>query len=913
MKDSAIAATLISLIVLLLALLSAPAFGSEEWIDLGREDAPVDQRDSRVVVEHSTLEELVLTISLPGMYVSSQRMADGDTYSVVRVPGSGFCGVGQPAAPALGNWILVPNGTEVEIVVDPGEPIVFENIRLPPVQPPVAEVEDAVVPAFTMDEAVYSRDADAPGVFAELDPISTMRGQACSVLRLYPCQFNPARGTLAVYPHLSVTVRFLGEAHPLAEAYRCDAYDGIMHRMTLNAEAILAHSDQALRESNPESTTHHARSEKVGWDYVILTVSKFAKPANDFAAWKKKCGFTPLVSVMPGHYTADDIRSAVTHAYYTWDLRPEYLLILGDAEHIPCHYKTWHPYNSQIGTNSQGYIATDSYYAQMTTNGMMLGDLLVGRVSVDTVAQAEARLDAIKNYEQCPPMDATYYNTATLCAEFQDGVLMVDPDGGKHEEKPDGMEDRRFTQTAEDIAVFLSSPKYKINKSVNRIYYAENKVTPTTWHYGTKGVMAGNFAGYSGKPGANIPSNLLRKNGFTWDGSATHIRSALNAGTFLLMHRGHGGRQNWKHPRLTPQHYACSYFNGFLPVVISINCQTGWFDNETDFTKSIYGGYIGKNVTTASEECFAEYWLRPTPGPGYNASHAGAVGVIAATRVSYSIYNDRFVAGCMDAMWNTYLPTAMSSGYPFSARMGSVLFCGKMHVNNYAPAGRIQKATNELMHWFGDPSMAIWTRKPNFVRAELPENWPHALIPAPLVIQNLQWISGNSEGSVPDGAKITITKDDAPNDGYAGSFDDEGNAIFPEVVLSDVGTYDVVVTAPGAVPYQGQFTCSPSSEGGILLSMDAHAEDACLMIRAADADLRGTGRLEAILQTSGNDMESVILIETPANSGMFVGSLGTAESSASANDNALQIEHEGDIISAAYFDGEWVEASAAML
>jgi len=51
---------------------------------------------------------------------------------------------------------------------------------------------------FTKDEELYRTDTDYPGDFAWMEPTKIIRGQECTVLWIYPFQYNPVRKTLSV-------------------------------------------------------------------------------------------------------------------------------------------------------------------------------------------------------------------------------------------------------------------------------------------------------------------------------------------------------------------------------------------------------------------------------------------------------------------------------------------------------------------------------------------------------------------------------------------------------------------------------------------------------------------------------------------------------------------------------------------
>ena len=115
-----------------------------------------------------------------------------------------------------------------------------------------------------------------------------------------------------------------------------------------------------------------------------------------------------------------------------------------------------------------------------------------------------------------------------------------------------------------------------------------------------------------------------------WDGNYQDINNSINSGAFLLQHRDHGSEDLWGEPR-----YNISNINHLanpdLTFVMSNNCLTGRFN---------YGGVDGT--------CFAE---------AFHRHQQGAVGLIAATQVSYSFLNDVYVWGVYDNMWPDFMPT----------------------------------------------------------------------------------------------------------------------------------------------------------------------------------------------------------------------------------------------------------------
>ncbi|MEA3560103.1 MAG: PKD domain-containing protein, partial [Candidatus Thermoplasmatota archaeon] len=162
-------------------------------------------------------------------------------------------------------------------------------------------------------------------------------------------------------------------------------------------------------------------------------------------------------------------------------------------------------------------------------------------------------------------------------------------------------------------------------------------------------------------------------------------------------HRDHGGTNGWGEPRFTSSNVRNLKNDDLLPVVFSINCLTGYFDNETAL-----------GPFTPSEESFAEHLV--------NQEGGGAVGVVAATRVSYSGYNDYFYKGLYDAIFPS-LNTSLGNKTGIY-RMGEVLNYAKYFMSStWGDTWGIETLEYELFHYLGDPTMEIWTAQPQTIIA----------------------------------------------------------------------------------------------------------------------------------------------------------------------------------------------------
>jgi Peptidase family C25/Propeptide_C25 len=774
-----------------------------------------DGAGGHVRVTHSSDRNLSLAVSLPGMSISSYRlMADNQVYSQVIVPGAGQLQVGRPDVPALAKWVLIPNGTSPSISVDPGEPQVFDNVDIPPVQPPKADFQGAPQPPFTKDAVIYSTNADYPGVFAELKPTKNVRGQDCTVVWLYPYQYNPVTRRLSVYQNLKVELDFDGDIQPVPLNLQNREFEVMERRMALNAEAVLSAQRQAkpaayslytVQAQTPSQNLGDGQTG--GCDYLIICDPAFEAAAETLAGWKRMSGFrTKVLTTDQTGTTAAEIESCIDASQREWFPAPSYVLLLGDAEYIPCFYELTHAsdLNRQEGL-MQGKVASDRYYGDTNEDG--IADVFVGRLPVDTPQEAQIAVDRIIRYERTPPDPTThpdFYTNFAVVAYFDDA------------QPRDGYADARYVATSEDIYQYLQAAGY----NGQRIYSHDPGVQPTHW---SQGYVFENDQG-GGQP---LPDYLLSPN-FAWDGSTADISNAVNSGVFLLSYRGHGSRLmhssdglwypgGWMQPEFQEHNAAALTNGGLTPVVFSTTCMTGWFDNETDDEQyEVYSGGspVQTQQTDQNTESLCEQLILNPNG--------GAVGVIGATRVTYSGRNDRLVWGWMDAIWPDFIESHNGTYGDSSPiyQMGPVFEYGKRYMlTKYSYEWDYTKTTIDEFVWFGDPTMEIRTGVPvpltgadvvypAFVNAGYPEDVTIAVA---------------KDGTPVPGARVTISRADAPQDYWTDLTDTSGNVSFPSLTPSQQGDYNIVVTAHNYVPYEGIIDSESVSAGAITVERQVSA------------------------------------------------------------------------------------------
>jgi hypothetical protein len=624
---------------------------------------------------------ITVEVTVPAVF-EQQVQRQTTTYQRLSLRDAGTSGeIGEPELPSFGRFVAIPRGAQVQVQVLADTAETRTGYLLYPAQEP--RVEQGEEPPFTLDLAAYQEEGLRPSQIVTLEGPYVIRGVEVVLVRFHPVQYNAAQRTLKVHSDFSVRLSFEGGGPLLPDQrLRSPYFEPLLASILLNAS-----------ELEPSELVGPSLASATGCDFLIITAPAFVNQANLLADWKIRRGIdTRVTTTAQTGSSASEIRSYIQHAYDHWSPAPSFVLFLGDAEFIPTNYETIHPQQPPVG---EAYIATDLYYA--TVDGTdYFPDISTGRISVDTAKQARYMVKKLINYERLPPYSASFYSNISLAAYFEDNG-------------PDNREDHDWVRTSEEIGSYLGNQGY----DERRIYYARSWVNPLYY-----------------SNGAPLPPHLLRENGFPWIGSTAEIVNWVNSGTLILNHRDHGMRWLWVTPELQVSHVLALANGARLPVVFSINCETGWFDNETD--DAIHG-------TDYGEVSFAEAWQRNQNG--------GAAGVVAATRLSYGGYNDYLDKGLFDAIWPGFLPYVPAPG-PFSNpqyRMGQVLDYAKLYLATMYGEGIYRQITFEMFHYFGDPTMQIWTGPPSNM----------AVSHSPLYFTD----ATSFTVSVQDGALVSLVKD----------------------------------------------------------------------------------------------------------------------------------------------------------
>ncbi|RLG10336.1 hypothetical protein DRN73_07995, partial [Candidatus Pacearchaeota archaeon] len=585
----------------------------------------------------------------------------GEDMDVLSCPGifMGWNEEGAPNLPVSGRWVAVPNGAEVRVEIVDVKKKVFHNINVAPMFKIPLEIDDSPL-QYEKNPEIYGKDEYYPKNIIMVSKKHNIRGVEAVVVSVVPFQYNPVKKELVVYYDVKFRIKFIGGSGYFGEdRLRHPLWDWLYSQTFINY-ASLPKIDYSKRNKN----------KGYGYEYVIIIPDDpvFEAWADTIKRWRTLEGFKTGVFKISdiGSNNASVIDAWIENAYNTWDIPPIAVLLLSDYQNSGKGYgiDAWtvsHPY--------AGSCKSDAPYAAIDEENDTLPDIYIGRITAQNGSHLEAIITKMLENERSPSTDPNVYDKPLLACGWQT--------------------ERWFQLCVEVIKGFWVNVLGK-NPTTQYKVYAGSPSQGCSWSTAQNTDLVVDYFGPNGL--GYIDSVNPYPYSYWNNGSASGINNAINQGTFILQHRDHGEETGWGEPS-----YHISDLSGLnndvYPFVFSINCLTGKFN--------------------WSSECFAEAFHR--------YPHR-ALGVNAATEVSYSFVNDTYVWGYIDGLWPEFDPDYPSSNLPseppYRIMMPALAVAyGKyyLYAKNWPYNTQHKNITVNLFHHHGDVFLKMYSEVPESI------------------------------------------------------------------------------------------------------------------------------------------------------------------------------------------------------
>ncbi len=562
---------------------------------------------------------------------------------------------GAPDLPAFSRMVAVPQGGQAVLRIKSYREEIITSVDIAPAPRIPLDTERGPLD-FSLNTKVYSSNDFYPAEPFQLSGQTQIRGLDVMMLSISPFQYNPVSKVLKVFRDIEMEIVYKGgTGHFGDDRLRNRWWDQIISASVLNPQQL-----PVLNFDEPRSP-----SDTPDYEYLIITPNDpvFLAWADSIRIFRTLQGInTGVVTTTEiGGNTVSAIENYVDNAYNSWAVPPVAVLLLGDystgAGGIISHLYA-HP------SSSYPDYASDNRYADV--NGNDLPDIVFARITANNAAQLEVMITKFLDYERNPPTNPNFYDHPITALGWQT--------------------ERWFQICSEVVGGYLKNEQGKNPVRINAVYDGNPSSDP--WSTATNTSTVLNYFGPNGL--GYIPATPNELGGFS-GGTAAQVVNAINNGSYLLQHRDHGYYGGWGEPAFNTSSISSLHnVNNELPFIFSINCQTGAFHR--------------------SAESFAEKFHRYT----YNGQNSGALGILAATEVSYSFVNDVYVWGVFDNMHPDFMP-GYSATFPTNyvlPAFGNAAGKNFLYQSSWPYNSGSKQVTYRLFHHHGDAFMTLFTEVP---------------------------------------------------------------------------------------------------------------------------------------------------------------------------------------------------------
>lgn len=593
-------------------------------------------------------DRIEINYIFPGFTIGDVDQQIGDEtlpFKEVGIAGAGFVSEsGKPLLPSFGRFVQIPSGCTYEVSVKKSKLVKFEDMLITPAQEQATD-QAGSTEEFEYDAEAYREDGLYPTEVVEVSGPQNLDDYKVLLIHVRPLQYNAAKRQLIGYSNIKVTIKLSAADMDAAEMSAFPPLDPSVNREGFGN--LLLNPRRHIAERIPvRSITGPIVLVPRGPEYLIIYDPRLKSAAEDLANWKNHKGLiSETVSINTVGNTTDAIKKYIRDRRSSFLSRLRYVLLLGDVATIAAE--------QLAGTTTDHYYFTAKDPAN--ANDCVLPWVSGGRIPVNSLAEAQAVVKQIIDYERTPPSGPDYYRRMTFAAYFQDDYPQ------------DGRADRAYMKTMESIREHLIS----LGFTVARVYVSNN---PNPQLY---------------KDGTAVPaavSNAI----VTATNATTMLIAEAAEGQLLIGHRDHGSEDGWAHPPFHRAHLP-SILSTSPSIFYSVNCLTGRFDYDPN-------------------DCFAEAILE---------LHGGAPSLIAATELSGTWRNDSLMKGLFDAMWPGIISTfpGTTASYPVKYhRIGDILNYGKAYLLVAHGANSGVRNHFEIYHVLGDPTLQLWADEPALLK-----------------------------------------------------------------------------------------------------------------------------------------------------------------------------------------------------
>ena len=301
---------------------------------------------------------------------------------------------GMPELPVYSTFYQIQDGMEYNINYVINDSYTLDAINIYPEQ----SVEKAISDNnLNKNLNFYSSNKAYPTKNLIVSEKMTMRDIKFMQISLVPFRYNPSLQQLEVFNDVDIIIEEVGNIAQSSETPISQSFENLYDSFLINYE----------RDEDP-----------LYQQPAILYIGSSSAINNsyfqDLLQWRKEKGYIVYTATTSQTGTStSSIKNYIQEAYDSWIPKPEFVTLIGDDggsySDIPTYFENWSGYNGE----------GDHPYSQLDGNDLM-GDVLLGRISVRNTNELNVISNKIIHYEKATYISSTgtdWYEGAALVGD----------------------------------------------------------------------------------------------------------------------------------------------------------------------------------------------------------------------------------------------------------------------------------------------------------------------------------------------------------------------------------------------------------------------------------------------------------------------------------------------------------------
>lgn len=297
---------------------------------------------------------------------------------------------GAPDLPKISASIIIQSNDSMQVEVTSYEYSELDSMEIAPSKGNIKRTKNPSDIPFVYGNE-YETDVFFPEDIAVTGSPYNLREITGQAVTVFPFQYNAVTKKLRVYSEISLKITSVNNKTATSKTISCTdiVYSGIYENHFLNYSS---RCNSKRYTSVPEQG-----------NMLIITDSAYTEVLQPFTQWKIQKGISTEVIEYQTLGSSTAIKKYVSDYYKKKGLT--FLLLVGDEENVPSYKKDLTDASNASCDPAYGHITGSDAYAEV----------IVGRFSAETVAQAETQIQRSIDYEKNPRSD-DWYNKYTMIA-----------------------------------------------------------------------------------------------------------------------------------------------------------------------------------------------------------------------------------------------------------------------------------------------------------------------------------------------------------------------------------------------------------------------------------------------------------------------------------------------------------------